>query len=99
LLAGAGEEATYRAGIFRVGISNRALGIRLARGRPAPLLASTGTIKAKNRVVYFPARRLKPGRYVLAIRMAATMNPQRASLFVSRPFRVGPIPKTRRRRH
>jgi hypothetical protein len=38
--------------------------------------------------VYFPRRRLKPGKYVYAIRMSATMNPKRVSILVSRPFRV-----------
>ena len=43
--------------------------------------------------MYFPKRRLKPGLYVYAIRMTATMNPKRASVLVSRPFRVGPRKK------
>jgi hypothetical protein len=68
---------------------------RLATGRPKPLLVAKGTIKAKMRVVYFPRRKLKPGRYVYAIRMSAAMNPQRVSVLVSRPFRVG----SARRRH
>jgi hypothetical protein len=65
------------------------LGKRLAAGRPKPLLSARGVIKASGRLVYFPRRRLKPGRYVYAIRMSATMNPKRASVLVSRPFRVG----------
>jgi hypothetical protein len=86
--AGAGEEATYRAGIFKAGPKKRVLAKRLATGRPKPLLFSRGTIKAKTRIVYFPRRRLKPGKYVYAIRMSATMNPKRVSVLVSRPFRV-----------
>jgi hypothetical protein len=39
-------------------------------------------------VVKFPARRLKPGRYVFAIRMQATMNTRRTTQLVSRVFRV-----------
>jgi hypothetical protein len=39
--------------------------------------------------VSFPKHRLKPGLYVYAIRMSATMNSKRASILVSRPFRVG----------
>jgi hypothetical protein len=50
-------------------------------------------IKPNSRLVYFPKRRLKPGLYVYAIRMSATMNPTRASVLVSRPFRVGPRKK------
>jgi hypothetical protein len=91
--AGGNEEAGFRAGIFPVTVGKRAIQRRLTIGRPAPLLASKGTIAAKNRVVAFSARRLKPGRYVFAIRMVATMNTQRTSLFVSRPFRVGPAGK------
>ncbi len=86
--AGAGEEATYRAGIFKAGPKKRVIAGRLAKGRPKPLLFSRGKIKAKKRVVYFPRHRFKPGKYVYAIRMSATMNPKRVSILVSRPFRV-----------
>jgi hypothetical protein len=86
----AGEEATFKAGVFKAGPRKAVLARRLARGRPKPILFAKGTIKAKTRVVYFPARRLKAGRYVYAIRMTATMNPKRATVFVSRAFRVGP---------
>jgi hypothetical protein len=63
------------------------------------VLAGKGTFAAKKRVVAFQARTLKPGRYVYAIRMVATMNPQRTSVFVSKPFVVGktkkPVKKTK----
>jgi hypothetical protein len=65
----------------------------LTSGRPAPFLSSKGTIAAKKRVVAFAARKLKPGRYVYGIRMVATMNTQRTSLFVSKPFLVGKTKK------
>jgi hypothetical protein len=87
--AGAGEEATFKAGIFKAGPRKAVLAKRLARGRPKPLLFAKGTIKAKSRVVYFPRRKLKAGRYVFAIRMSAAMNPKRVSVLVSRVFRVG----------
>jgi hypothetical protein len=86
--AGAGEEATFRAGIFTAGLKKGVLAWRLASGRPRPLLFSRGRITAKKRVVRFPQRRLKPGKYVYAIRMSATMNPVRVSVLVSRAFRV-----------
>jgi hypothetical protein len=86
---GAGEEATFRAGLFKAGPGKAVLGRRLAAGRPKPLLTATGTIKAKGRVVYFPIRKLKPGKYVYAIRMVSTMNPQRITVLASRTFRVG----------
>jgi hypothetical protein len=95
---GADEEATFRAGIFPVTVGKRTIGRRLTTGRPTALLNAKGTIAAKNRVIPFTARRLKPGRYVFAIRMVATMNTQRTSLFVSRSFRVGPTAKPHKRR-
>jgi hypothetical protein len=91
--AGAGEEADFRAGLFKAGPSKTVLGKRLAAGKPKPLLFAHGLIKAGSRLVSFPTRRLKPGRYVYAIRMTATMNAKRASVLVSRPFRVGPVKK------
>ena len=91
--AGAGEAATFRAGVFPVTVGKTAIGKRLTTGRPAALLTNKGTIAAKNRVVTFPARTLKPGRYVYAIRMVAAMNTQRSSLFVSKPFLVGKTKK------
>ena len=87
--AGAGEEADFRAGLFKAGPSKAVLGKRLAAGKPKPLLSARGVIKASTRLVSFPTRRLKPGLYVYAIRMTATMNSKRASVLVSRPFRVG----------
>jgi hypothetical protein len=87
--AGAGEEALYRAGIFKAGTSKRTIAKSLLKGRPKPILAARGTIKARTRVVSFPSRRLRPGRYVFAIRMRASMNTNRASLVISRVIRVG----------
>jgi hypothetical protein len=88
-VAGAGEEALYRAGIFKAGTSKRKIARSLLKGRPKPILAARGTIKARTRVVRFPSRRLRPGRYVFAIRMRASMNTTRASLVISRVVRVG----------
>jgi hypothetical protein len=88
-LAGAGEEAIFRAGIFKAGTKRSVIARRLATGFPKPVATAVGTIKATARVVYFPSRKLKPGRYVYAIRLAATMNPQRVSVLVGPAFRVG----------
>jgi hypothetical protein len=87
--AGADEEITYRAGIFKARTSRRAIKRSLATGRPRPALSTKGKIKARTMSLGFPHRRLKPGRYVFAIRMAATMNPARTSLYISRAFTVG----------
>ena len=40
-------------------------------------------------VVRFPAQRLKSGWYVYAVKLAAELNPDRSSTFVSGTFRVG----------
>jgi hypothetical protein len=87
--AGAREEATFKAGIFLAGTSRKTIAKSLSSGRPKPLLAASGLIKAKNRVVVFPAKRLKRGRYVFAIRFTAAMGPTRTSQLVSSPFSVG----------
>ena len=87
-VAGAREEATFRAGIFKAGTSRATISKALSKGRPKPVLAASGKIKAKSRVVKFPSRRLKSGRYVYAIRMQATMNTLRTTQLVSRAFRV-----------
>jgi hypothetical protein len=88
-LAGAGEEAMFRAGIFKAGTKKSAIARRLATGRPKPVATTVGTIKATGRVVSFRRQRLKPGRYVFAIRLAATMNPQRVTVLFGPAFRVG----------
>jgi hypothetical protein len=88
-LAGAGEEAAFRAGIFKAGTSRKAIARALTKSRRRSVVSSIGLIKATGRIVYFPSRRLRRGRYVYAIRLAATMNPQRVSVLVSRAFRVG----------
>jgi hypothetical protein len=85
---GAAEQADFRAGIFKAGPSKAVLGRRLANGWPRPTLLAKGVIKAQRRLVYFPPRRLKPGSYVFAIRMTASMNPKRSTVLVSHSFRV-----------
>jgi hypothetical protein len=74
-LAGADEDATFEAGIYRVG-GRRALG-------------ETGQLTAHlTRFVRFPARRLAPGRYFYAIRFRAGGNATRTTRFASRPFTI-----------
>jgi hypothetical protein len=85
----AGEEAAYVAGLFKAGPSKTAIAKRLAGGRPKPLLSSKGTIEATKKLVGFGVHKLKPGKYVYGVRMSATMNSKRVSVFVSRPFQVG----------
>jgi hypothetical protein len=87
----AAEEATFRAGIVRAGssaagreeISRQLQGTRLAA-------RAEGTVRAGwTPRVEFPRQALAPGRYVYAAELAATTNPARTSVFVSKPFRVG----------
>jgi hypothetical protein len=87
--ARAGEEATFRAGIFKAGPKKAVLKKRLAKNRPKPLLRAQGKVKVTGSAVSFRPRRLKPGKYIYAIRMSATMNPKRVSVLFSRVFRVG----------
>jgi hypothetical protein len=98
------EDATYTAGVFRVAgakpltaRARAALGRALLRSRPRGASLSTrGKVKAyRETVARFPARRLKPGRYVFAIQLYAELNPLRRALFVSKPFQVA-APKRRR---
>jgi hypothetical protein len=85
----ADEQASYRAGIFRVSTSKRAIANALASGRGG-VLSDSGLVNAHWKpLVKFPGKKLKRGSYLYAIELRATMNPARKSFFVSRPFRVG----------
>jgi hypothetical protein len=78
-LASVEEDATFEAGIYRVRGSRRG----------ARSLAERGRLDAHlTRFVRFPARRLRPGRYVFSIRIRAAANPARTSRLTSRPFVV-----------
>ena len=97
-VAGAKEQATFRAGIFRVKAGKAAIRRALAvSGAAKPVLTAKGNIKANStRLVRFPARRLQPGSYVYGIKISAAMNAQRSNVFVSKPFKVGKPAKKRR---
>jgi hypothetical protein len=90
------ENASYKAGVFRVASGRLALKARrailkaLANPRAKPLLAARSTAVAyASKLVVLPKKRLKrPGWYVYGIQLAAAMNPQRTFVAVSRPFRV-----------
>jgi hypothetical protein len=95
---GAKETAGFSAGIFRVGgrrlsESDRgAFAAALASGGPAPglVVRASGVARAYWRTrIAFRARSLAPGRYVYAVRLAASTNPSRTTLLVGSPFRVG----------
>jgi hypothetical protein len=94
--ATAQEDATYKAGVFRLGSgklspkAKRAVLKALANARSKPFLAATGKVTAyKVKLVSLPKKRLKRGGwYVYGIRLAAAMNPSRSLSAVSRPFLV-----------
>jgi hypothetical protein len=94
--ATAQEDATYVAGIFKIGrsklspVARRSVLHALASPRARPLLRSTGIIKAyASTLVKLQRHGLKRGGwYVYGIRVAGAMNPLRANSYVSRPFRV-----------
>ena len=94
--AAAQEDATYKAGVFRVAPgklkakARKAILKSLADPRSKPLLAAKGTALAyKSKLVALPKQRLKrAGFYVYGIQLAAAMNPKRAYVAISRPFRV-----------
>jgi hypothetical protein len=94
--ATAQEDATYKAGVFRIASgkltakAKKAVAKALANARSKPLLGATGKVLAyKSKLVALPRKRLKRGGwYVYGIRLAASMNPTRAMNAVSRPFLV-----------
>jgi hypothetical protein len=94
--ATAQEDASYVAGIFRLGgprlsaVARRAVLRSLANPRSKPLLRATGTATAyASTLVKLQKRGLKrSGWYVYGIQLASTMNPLRTNAYVSRPFRV-----------
>jgi hypothetical protein len=77
--AGAGEDARFRATLYRA-----------PRGRRrVPILSERGRIEAHvTRSVRFASRRLVPGRYVYSIRFKAEANKDRRTRIKSHPFRI-----------
>lgn len=85
----AAEEASYVGAVFpaaHASASVRGLASRKAAGA---VLTTSGRIRASwSPRVKFPLRALRPGRYVYAVRLRASMNPRRTTVIVSRPFVV-----------
>jgi hypothetical protein len=95
----ADEGAHFAAAIFpatktgAVPASSRARFTRALR-RGGRVKGAVSTARGKfvgrgARLVRFRKQRLKPGRYVFAVRLSAEMNPARSSTFVGRAFQVG----------
>ena len=85
----AAEEATYTAAIFRLPAPASMIRRLTSRGAARAVMSTDGRIRAQWKPrLRFPLQRLRPGRYVYAVRLRATMNPFRTSLRVSKPFVV-----------
>ena len=88
----AGEEAAYRAVLFRIaGPVPRAQIVRSLARAAAPGVVATARGRVRpgwKPVIRFPRGRIRAGSYVFAVRLSAAMNPRRTSVFLSRPFRV-----------
>ena len=85
----AGEEATYTAGIFPAAAAGAAVRSLASKRAAGAVMTISGRVRAGWRPrLRFPDEYLKPGRYVYAVRLRASMNPRRSSVFVSRSFRV-----------
>ena len=84
------RQATYTGAIYRLPAPLATIRRLTANTAPKAVATSAGLIRAhwKPRL-RFPARRLRPGSYVFAVRIRASMNPHRTTLRVSRPFFVG----------
>jgi hypothetical protein len=96
-VAASEEASTFRAAMYRLkrrGLSaakrtqlRAAVGVRRT---PKPVFSARGKVRAHlGTFIRFPRKRLAPGYYVFAIRMAAEMNPARKAVLVSKPFAVG----------
>ena len=97
-VAGSEEATLYSAGVFRVqglGRVSPAVRARIVRSlrsarRGGGVLRSIGKLTGGwDRVIAFPAKRLRPGFYVYGSRIVAELNPARKATYIGRPFSVG----------
>jgi hypothetical protein len=85
----AAEEATYAGAIYRLPAPAATMRRLSAVAAPSAIATSSGLIRANWKPrLRFPARRLRPGRYVFAVRIRASMNPRRSTFRVSAPITV-----------
>jgi hypothetical protein len=87
---GAAEEATAQTGIFPAdtGKPDAATLRQSFDGAPGPLVRRGGLVRANVTRTFTLKGTLVPGHYVFATLLRATMNPNRSSLVVSKPFTV-----------
>ncbi len=88
--ARAEEEASFSAGVFEAATvpprDELLLSTETAGWEPVGELTASGTLKPYRALALRVGRPLAAGTYVYAIRITARFNPDRSSLFVSRPF-------------
>ena len=84
----AAEQASYLAAIYPLGARRSARALAATRA-PGAVLTTKGRVRAgwRPRLV-FPRGKLRPGRYVYAVRLRADMNARRTTVLVSRAFTV-----------
>ena len=84
----AAEEISYVAAIFRANASKQVRSLASPRA-PGAVTMTAGRVRAGwNPRLRFTSRTLRPGRYVYAVRLRASMNPRRSTVLVSRAFVV-----------
>jgi hypothetical protein len=88
--ARAEEEATFSAGVFDAATlpprDELLLSTQTDGWGPAGELTASGTLQPYRSMAFRLGAPLPPGTYTYAIRITARFNPDRSSLFVSRPF-------------
>ena len=88
--ARAEEDATYSAGVFDAAAllprDELLLSAEIGGWEPAGELTASGTLQPYRPMAFRLGGPLPAGTYVYAIRITARFNPDRSSLFVSRPF-------------
>jgi hypothetical protein len=97
-VAGSEEGATYTAALYPVRGRAFGAGARLqirrslaTRRMVGAALRSRGVLSGGwDRVINFPSKRVKPGRYVYGARVVAEMNPVRKAVYIGKPFVVKP---------
>ena len=85
----AGEESSYVAAVFPAATPRATVRRLASKQSVGAVMTTVGRVRADyNPRLRFPLRHLRPGRYVYAVRLRASMNPRRSSMLVSGAFVV-----------
>ena len=85
----AAEEASYVAAIFPAATPAATVRRLASKKSVGAVVTTIGRVRAAYKPrLQFPRRSLRPGRYVYAVRLRASMNPRRSTMLVSRVFVV-----------